>query len=534
MGFKSTFTQPLSTIATKKRRDPQTVLGSTHGQDDTHTHGVRQGSINAFLTPPAASSSKRPSASTFNSDSGAEKAQRRGSPVKRETGVGKSKLAVRMDRDDHASASDLETRNSTGGEASKGAGKRTSVRPLQSHRSAPVTSSSSGMSDALDQDQDVAPMRRKKQRRRTLTSSPSPPLFDQEIQDDKQETPVASHMSSDRPMTPVPDYVLDIHRRLCGRDSDRMNRVKSPWRTTPKPSSPSKNQHTPVPAPKVKTRAEEHKRHEVDVRAHDQALVRRRKKQDIKAQENLGVQLVMGSSQVEAGEGTPKKRKRDTDVGAILSPRPTNTASKPKRAYLSPAKKFTSPLRRQDGPAAHGKTGRLVPDFNMDEDMTVSHGPLAVYQAFRAPPPRISTPRRLKRIPTGLSPRSAIPLTSPSPSPTPKHQKNTPPKNVTPTKSNRGSPLIMTSPDLGEFIIPRQPVFTESPSKIQDFQPVSMDAETLMTWSLGPQARPHQAASGSGQGSGPERPDPKPVQGHGTQKQDSAETQSQSVSSMSW
>ena len=475
------------------------------------------------MTPPSTSITDRQS-NTNNSHPGTSTAKRRVSPLNKS--AGKSKLAIHVDDD-----SDTEMRTKT----------RPMTRPLQSHRSAPVTSSSSGMSDARDQEAEITPIRRRKKQRRTLTSSPSPPLFDHDHDRDTTEhgahdTPVASHVSSDRPITPVPDYVLDIHRRLCGRDTERMKRVKSPWRTTPKPTSPNKNkdknQPTPVPAPRSKSsRMEEYKRHEVDVRAHDQALAKRRKKQDTKEQENK-VQLVRDSSQVENEETTPKKRKRDIGLGAgqVLSPRPTNTPAK----RIHQATLIKSPIRRQARVPADGKFERLVPDYSMDEDVSVGSGPLAVYQAFRAPSPRIRTPRKLKRIPTGTSPRSAISLASPSPSssPTPiKHHNTTPPKNTTPTKreSPSGSSLIMTSPDLGDFAVPPQPIFTRSPSKTQDFRPVPMDAETLMTWSLGPQHQPQQPTEGEGS----RRPDPRPIQGergHDSQMGDSGETQSQSVS----
>lgn len=465
------------------------------------------------MTPPTTSTTNRSSNANL-SHAGPSTSKSRGSPIKKS--AGKSKLAVHADDD---SGTETKTRPMT--------------RPLQSHKSAPVTSSSSGMSDALDQEAEPTPIRRRKKQRRTLTSSPSPPLFDLDTTEHiAHETPIASHVSSDRPITPVPDYVLDIHRRLCGRDTERMNRVKSPWRTTPKSTSPNKNQPTPVPAPRSKmTRMEEYKRHEVDVRAHDQALVKRRKKQDTREQENK-VQLVKNSSQVENNESTPKKRKRDKVATQILSPRPTNTPSK--RSHQ--VSRVKSPIRRRDHVSGHGKVERErpVPDFGMEEEVSVGSGPLAVYQAFRAPSPRIRTPRKLKRIPTGTSPRSAIPLASPSPSPSPsptpiKHHNTTPPKNTTPTKreSPSGSSMIMTSPDLGDFAVPPQPVFTRSPSKTQDFRPVSMDAETLMTWSLGPQNRPQRTTPGS------QRPDPQPIQGghgHESQKGDSGETQTQSVS----
>jgi hypothetical protein len=380
-----------------------------------------------------------------------DSAKKRGSPstrgVKPETTLRKSRLAVRADERRSSPTDDMELDtkdNLLRNQHRPSPSTRPKTVPLQTHRSAPV-SSSSGMSDALDQDQHTPP----RKRRRTTSLSP---LF-------PPGSPVASHMSSDRPITPVPDYVLDIHRRLCGRE---FTRLKSPAQGSPK---------------KTKTRKEKEREKEqraIDERAHDRALVRRRNRE--KENEH---RLVVGSSQSHGDILSPKpdgKRKRGFSPVDIprLMPMVVNTV------HHSPSIKHDTPraARRKD-------INRPV--------AADAYSPSAVYKELCNPtPPRIHTPpksRQLRRIPTGASPRSAIPITSPSPSPSP--------KSITPAKA--------ISPPSG--------------SRHREFEAVPMQAETLLSW--------------GGDSRTPTRPEPRPLQHHrpGPDEIDANETQSVSPSS---
>jgi len=350
----------------------------------------------------------------------------------------KSRLTVRADEMRSSPTDDIEldTKDSLlrNQQQRPGPSTRPKVVPLKTHHSAPV-SSSSGMSDAIDQDQHTPP----RKRRRTTSLSP---LF-------PPGSPVASHMSSDRPITPVPDYVLDIHRRLCGREYTRLK--------SPATGSPAKT--------KTKSRKErdrEKERKAIDERAHDRALARRRNRE--KENEH---RLVVGSSPSNGDMRSPKqdgKQKRGFSPVDIppLAPMVVNTV------HHSPSIKHDTPRA-----ARQRETSRRD-----------AYSPSAVYKELCNPTPlRIHTPpksRQLRRIPTGTSPRSAIPIASPSPSPAP--------KSITPVAPAGPHP--------------------------RDFEAVPMQAETLLSW--------------GGDTRTPTRPEPGPIQHHqpAPDEVDSTETQS--------
>jgi hypothetical protein len=363
--------------------------------------------------------------------------------------IRKSRLGVRADVRRSSPADDLEvdTRDNllrNRNRPTPPTSTRSKVIPLQTHRSAPVTSSSSGMSDAIDQDQGQGTPPRKRYR----TSSP---LF-------PPGSPVASHMSSDRPITPVPDYVLDIHRRLCGRE---FVRHKSPV---------SGGQGSPAKLKSKKTKRERDKERDkrmIDERAHDRALERRRNRE--KENEH---RLVVGSSQSHAEEESPKhgsgKRKR------VYSPVPDI----PRLAPMVVNTIHHTPTMRIDDKSRTGVRNE-VSDIN-------AYNPSAVYKELCRSPSPIPTDislrsRQLRRIPTGTSPRSAIPITSPSPSPAP--------KSLTPVQNSLGPPA-------------------------RDFEAVPMHAETLLSW--------------GGETRTPIRPEPKPLQ-HRDVPEEADPTETQSV-----
>lgn len=435
--FKNTFATPPTTI---KRPQPNS--------QNVNVNVKKQGSIisnGGFFTP------------TSIKKVGDDSVMKRGSPSKvRGDGNGKgetikkSRLGVRADERRSSPADDLEIdkrddllRNRP--RRTPTTATRSKAMPLTTHRSAPVTSSSSGMSDAIDQDQDQVNTPPRKRRRTTTLSPLFPP-----------GSPVASHVSSDRPITPVPDYVLDIHRRLCGRE---FVRTKSPTTST----------HGSTVIGKTKSRREKEKEKEqraIDERAHDRALIRRRNRE--KENEH---RLVVGSSQSHGVEGSPKadgKRARESTPVEMprLAPVIVNTI------HHTPSSKHhesrTTPRCETTGRA---------------ENIGDAYSPSAVYRELCDSTRKPVTPpksRQLRRIPTGTSPRSAIPITSPSPSPA---ASATPAKTPAPTDSRR------------------------------DFEAVPMQAETLLLW--------------GGDTRTPTRPEPRPLQHHQAGPEiDSTETQS--------
>jgi hypothetical protein len=518
------------------------------------TSASRQESLTGFFTPP-------PSASALKAG--------RGSPSR---GLGqkererKSRLRVRADSEDQDKDLDYGQDNILGREALQiknasttshahatsrsGMGtKRPRVAPLQTHRSAPVTSSSSsGMSDGIEfpplsfstSANTETPLRQKKKLRRTLTSSPSPPLFLEDRAED--DSPGGGldppHPSSDRPNTPVPDYILDIHRRLCGRDEERMSKVRSPWRSATAARDEVQNNkpddnHTPIKRqgqvsrlPLAKqTRREEQARHAVDSRAHDQALVRRRNRN----KENTGKRLVMDPSQVEREGGitSPNDKEKRHEIPLPiqmppLAPLVVNTMRHNQPVSMS---------KVDHGLVASSKRNRHSRSPSEVNELDVS--PSAVYRELcdpvpspkakgkapdRSPTTHVTTPNRnpsnskLRRFPTGLSPRSAIPLTSPSPSP-----KRGPVSQLSQAARAGPSRTVDKTPHL-----PSDPR-----TEVREFVPVPMQAETLVTWSLGARSDPPVERQDT-------RPQPHPIQVLTTTKQDnemgdSTETQSVSI-----
>jgi hypothetical protein len=472
VGFRNGFATPPTRLAHNPLHAP--ICGSGSGVP------TRQKSLTGFFTPPPTiSGPSRPTAGT----------RRDGSPSRiRPGGEGrKSRLRVRADSQNSAQE---DVRPRTGTETVKRTGvkstttDRPKVTPLQTHRSAPVTSSSSALSTS-DADPPRATPPNSKRRRKALTSSPSPPLFDD--LPSLEAGPNHHPSSSDRPITPVPEYVLDIHRRLCGRDSERMSRVKSPWRLP----GDGEDDVSPVRSKKVKVRKEreqEQKRHAIDERAHDQALVRRRQGQGKsekdrnrnKENPDVGKRLVFGSSQAE-GEVEPEvkgkgKRKLEMDMDQAIPVSP-----------LAPL--IVNTMRHQVSPSR--KRARRSPSPEGMDEIT----PSAVYRELCDPPPpppspkALNTPTRVKtkstsgnglrRFPTGLSPSSAIPINSPSPV---KKERASP--VPVPESRRRDMPPVEVQMQANTDKTPG----LSSPTKegVREFVPVPMAAETLVTWSLGP------------------------------------------------
>lgn len=287
--------------------------------------------------------------------------------------------------------------------------------PLQAHRSAPVTSSSSGSGSSSpsrvrhEQEQEQG----KKRSRRTLTSSPEP-----------DPEPELEPEASGYPSTPVPDDVLDIHRRLCGRDSERMKRVISPWRafdaSAPRAASPSKSGIGGSKSkPKLKTGA---------ARGMGVGVNKENNRKPAQVDENE--------------KNGPKLGKRTATK--ILSPPPHRSPTPQKRKPKSRHPSVLSPL---------GSKASIR-----------GLSPSAIYRAFKVP--SISPPSHNANVQRRRS-------TSPG-SPTPKKSKISPVSR---------SPL---------FSPPPRPLPVKAPQ--DDFEPVTMEAETLMTWSLGPNRAPIRPA----------------------------------------
>lgn len=477
-------------------------------------------------------------------------------------GAGRSRLHVRADyseEEEEGSYSD----DPTFGRPRQSQQAKTA--PLQAHKSAPA-SSSSGMSDAIDMPHQPPPRVRKKRRLtnpnpRTRSISPvklqqqtpSPiKRHDRAVDLDvdmspEQPPPVFSptstpiheppHPSSDRPITPVPDYILDIHRRLCGQDPARTRRVKSPWRNSdPRFTPPGR-----VNSPSVSTRKRKldpitlHQQ-EITARACDKALERRRHVEHDKA---LVVDLSSDSVEHEPEEEkviTPKKRKRGSETA--LSPIAANT--------LRRSMAVTASYAGEDMSTGRSRTSRALP-VHRSAQPAISPLPRASMaqasrgkstSALRSPQATgtinnlVSATTRRSQLSNGKQDHhtsfyldeevahvdeegySAL-LATPSKEHV-LHHKVSPPKTDTPTKGTSTTDFIFP----GQPSPPPPPISHTSPnkSKMREFKPVAMDAETLMTWSLGPpresrDANKQKAVSEEGDRSAPSSEGNNPEQG---------------------
>ena len=367
---------------------------------------TRQMSLSGYLTPPTSSQQPTRRLANLRKEGQAENPNPRGSPAR--------DFASNSDRQLHAGPSkprEAVKRVAEISAASQSSPRR--PRPKATATIAPPPASQSIRSSHLP-------------RSRPNTSSPAPIHSDSPAD---LPTPTLAR-------TPIPEHVLAIHRQLCGRDSQRMKGIKSPWRRdgesegSPRPAKVRrKNVDSPsVPRKKAAERSDE------EGEDPSRAVMR-----DL--QPNARARVATNA----AGPGTL------TPVSNRRKRRPTKTTVEGEDIPMPPPRQPTPPSPcRQEEP--------------MD---------IADPIPFNAMYPQISLELERSPSPVSLSP------------PERQHHQITPPKSRTPQKIREHNETLFAFP------LPRQPRFVPEKEeegkeeKRREWQPVEMDAETLLTWSLG-------------------------------------------------
>ena len=324
-----------------------------------------------------------------------------------------------------------------------------------------------------------------------------------------------SQLGSDLPeRTPVPSSVLAMHKRLCHQNSSGTRRIRSPWR----PHGDS----SPIQPKRERVKTGPEKREEVDARA-----------KAIRNKENRKRELAVLSDEEETLDQRSANASEVRRGGAweTLQPnmdrkRPLQTQKRFVTGFASPRNRLRPASSTSDVPSDDARLDRS----RHSRARSVQHEP---HRHLRSVPGKARSPnlegpndrssgsssenalssplhRRARQRSSSLrlvspiqefaraqTPRASEveqpPTTSPTRVITPddrfdhttprKHRAPTSRHHITPKKSL--SPKIMQTMNetLFAFSPPPQPRFSPPVQKVQKaWQPVSMDAETLITW----------------------------------------------------
>ncbi|CAK9782578.1 hypothetical protein CC85DRAFT_36756 [Cutaneotrichosporon oleaginosum] len=279
-------------------------------------------------------------------------------------------------------------------------------------------------------------------------------------------TPSPRLPTSEAVITPVPSSVMAVHKRLCGQDSARRRQAISPWREVTEEDKKAARAQRDVARREAAGQLEdqrERKRLRIDVKevVDENAL---RRVADIKERRALG---------------------EFKSLAHLSSDRSSSPRSSSPSERVPLASKNTNALRRH--------SSAVVEPVCTRDSKWPQRQP-----APRTPVIPSSVPPRSQIIPSAFPARLRhTPVASPQPSPptntksatqsvTPRarrtaHHHVTPPKSRTPQRREQQETLfeLPAAP-------PRQPMFKPvSPKPISGWRPMEMQAETLMTWSMG-------------------------------------------------
>lgn len=280
-------------------------------------------------------------------------------------------------------------------------------------------------------------------------------------------TPEAAAPASGSAIIPLPSSAVAIHKRLRGQDSDRPKQDASPLRRGQEPE-----EDKPV------ARAER------DV-ARQEAEAQRRAQRDAQ-RERKRIRLDAKDENAQSRVGDTKERRALGDFKSLAhlsSERSSSPRSSSPSGRVPLASKNANALRRHSSAVVRAVCPR---DLKWPQRQPAQRTP-GIPSAFptRSQVVPSAFPSRLRTTPAESSqPSSSTRLPPPFTTPRARriaHHHVTPPKSRTP----QGRDLQQT---LFEFppAPPRQPVFKPlSPQPISDWRPVEMQAETLMTWSMG-------------------------------------------------
>ncbi len=485
--FNNSFATPPATVWRNAVAGPgpSTAAKRWARMDDT-PHQTKQTTLKGFFTPPDTTSEPRRKAKKVGSSRlREERMNQRGSPVPRMSGKEPSQRTSEDDywRSDEL-ADDLPPPMSEGD------------RPQRRNKSTKLKYLSSPDIIDIAIDDDLPPPLPAVIPSSTLPAPrlPTPPTSRTPPIPSELERPLSEHS-----LTPVPDLVLDIHRRSCGQDG-RSRRGRSPWRK----AEGAENDPSPTKRRKKLDNVEE-----VTRRAVNKASRQKRKYRPL----------------VNLSDGDSPPSKRTMPLTSIppnamhlnsRSPRPIrvekySVSNRPSEVQRMRRRfRSRSPLKplSLEGRIAEVVERARTPRMRVfgtpgDGRSQLPIRPTSAFGSTHEPrePIRGPTPLPIETAPPTPSPPSSLPY-DPSPPPsfpydrptsvsTPRkrvspHHKITPPKTRTPNKPREWEEHLET---LFDFPPPPQPqFFREVPGRKDSggFIPAEMEPETLMTWSLGP------------------------------------------------
>lgn len=313
------------------------------------------------------------------------------------------------------------------------------------------------------------PMSPKTSQRKSKSRTPSPRNVSADV---KLRTP-AGPPSSQRQLTQCPPSVLALHQRLCGQDDARKRATRSPWRETADEEDDvaalEERQADRQSRAEKLAQDKERKRLRLDVREEVKRQARERI-EGARERRALGQfkSLVQLSSESSSSHRSSSSPSRGGGASKATALRPYSSAIEepvcerdtqwPKSTALPSSKLAAMPMQRYESP--------FKPYLDRPRDSSPS-------------PSKGMTPRRSESRHRGsaspVSPAVATPR-----KPKHRHLHITPPRSRTPQRNQPESLLVHPLPRP-----PAQPVFVPPPRPITEWRPVEMEAETLMTWSLG-------------------------------------------------
>ncbi|KAL1411661.1 hypothetical protein Q8F55_002626 [Vanrija albida] len=284
-------------------------------------------------------------------------------------------------------------------------------------------------------------------------------------------TPPPAASSPELQITQVPDDVLARHKRLCGQDSARKRKVTSPWRGVWEPIDEEAEQRQ-----RDQERAERDKERAAAAAKREEEKERRRLRLDVR----------------EDVTRTAVSRVANSKARPVLG----ETRSLVHLSSEGSSERGSSPSIER--PALGVKNPNALRKYSSETTGFRESKSAAAPKLAPFPVAQRRSPPRTRRLP---SPEA---ITTPPKRKSP-HHKVTPPKS---TKSSTPHRYGDQQETLFVFPLPappKKPVFEPVKPAAEEWEPVDMEPETLMTWSLGGARRPAADPPSSG--------GPKPVGG---------------------
>lgn len=276
-----------------------------------------------------------------------------------------------------------------------------------------------------------------------------------------------------RDLTPVPDDILARHRRLCGQDSARRTTAVSPWRR----GQETEEDKEAAKAARAVARKEADERMEAE-------RERKRRRLDVR-------EAVAGEALHRVN--TAKERRALGEFKSLVQ-------------LTSSADGSSSPLRdRESSPSERQALAQKAgPNTTLRRYTSALENPVGHRDSAWPSKQSNTTPRHFPPLQTASSRPPRSPVTTPRKQRSTQHHNVTPPKSLkshTPRKYDEQQETLFVFP-----APPRQPVFKQPalPKPVSGWEPVDMEPETLITWSLGgetlevaspPGTVPHQAVA---------------------------------------